>query len=271
MYCGGFHTIAGGKPSMYISHWVKPVAVAAVTRNFATPLHSPLPFNEPGNMTGVSVQISSRSGGPTMHVFRYQDAPENTSGLPNMISSGRWIIQQSGLSHPCQAELAFALQDIPGHGITRSHSPILYHRSTPGKGAFREITTTWDAESLQLVAGEVTGFGEFVLIGIPVDSELWPELPLAYQLNQNYPNPFNPSTTISFGLPWRSRVRLEVYNTLGQRVATLVNTEMDAGIHESKWHPAGVASGLYLYRFEATSVTEPAHKYTETRTMLLIK
>ena len=54
--------------------------------------------------------------------------------------------------------------------------------------------------------------------------------PKIFSLEQNYPNPFNPSTTIRFGVPNRSRVRIEIINTLGQRISTLVNEERDAGI-----------------------------------------
>ena len=84
--------------------------------------------------------------------------------------------------------------------------------------------------------------------GIPA-----PSLPQQFHLGQNYPNPFNPSTTIPFQLPVSTRVRLEVFNLLGQRVTTLVDGELPAGFHTFRWdgtdaagRPAG--AGLYLYR-----------------------
>ena len=83
-----------------------------------------------------------------------------------------------------------------------------------------------------------------------------PALPQGFALGQNYPNPFNPSTIIPYQLPIAAPVRLEVFNVLGQRVATLVNEERSAGFHAAVWgatNAAGqaVAAGVYLYRLTA--------------------
>jgi len=89
------------------------------------------------------------------------------------------------------------------------------------------------------------------------------------QLGPNRPNPFNPSTVIQFELPEATAVRLEVYDLLGRKVATLLNSEMTAGTHEATWDGRGaaghpVAGGVYLYRLTAGSVVQ-------TRTMTLLK
>ena len=78
-------------------------------------------------------------------------------------------------------------------------------------------------------------------------------LPARLHLGQNYPNPFNPSTIIPYQVPVATRVRLEVFNILGQRVATLVDGERPAGFHTATWNATdasgrGVGSGVYLYR-----------------------
>ncbi len=78
-------------------------------------------------------------------------------------------------------------------------------------------------------------------------------LPQQFYLGQNYPNPFNPSTIIPYRLPISTRVRLEVLNVLGQRLATLVDAEQPAGFHTATWDGTdasgrGVAAGVYLYR-----------------------
>jgi hypothetical protein len=102
------------------------------------------------------------------------------------------------------------------------------------------------------VAGEVSG-----------------SLPKEFALSQNYPNPFNPSTTVGLALPKASHVRLVVYNTLGQKVATLVDGYMDAGHHTVVWEGRNdggqqVASGVYFYRLDAG-------EFHQTRKMMLLK
>ena len=85
-----------------------------------------------------------------------------------------------------------------------------------------------------------------------------------FTLLQNYPNPFNPTTTIRYGVPYRSRVRLTVFNTLGQQVAVLRNGEEEAGYHEVTFDGAGLPSGVYFYRIQSGS-------FTETKKLLLVR
>lgn len=73
-------------------------------------------------------------------------------------------------------------------------------------------------------------------------------IPQAFALEQNYPNPFNPSTKISFGLPRASHARLEVYNTLGQRMAVILDENMEPGYHTVTFNASAIPSGVYLYR-----------------------
>ncbi len=84
------------------------------------------------------------------------------------------------------------------------------------------------------------------------------------RLNQNYPNPFNPKTFISYELPVGGHVRLDVYDTLGRLVATLVDGRVPAGDHAVTFNAAGFVSGLYLYRLSFED-------YSISRQMLLIK
>lgn len=102
----------------------------------------------------------------------------------------------------------------------------------------------------------------------PVEDDDLP-LPSDFALAQNYPNPFNPMTQIEFALPRAGAVRLEVINTLGQTVATLLDADRPAGTHIVQWYGLDdsgneVASGVYFYRLTTA-------QRTEVRKMMLLK
>jgi hypothetical protein len=90
------------------------------------------------------------------------------------------------------------------------------------------------------------------------------DLPDHFELSQNYPNPFNASTTISFSLPQDTVVKLEVFNLLGEHVATLVNERRAAGEHSITFNAADLSSGFYLYKMSAGD-------FVKMRKLVLIK
>ncbi|MFI5252266.1 MAG: T9SS type A sorting domain-containing protein [Bacteroidota bacterium] len=96
-------------------------------------------------------------------------------------------------------------------------------------------------------------------------------VPFTYSLSQNYPNPFNPSTIINYQLPNESYVRLSLFNVLGQEVRTLVNRTEQPGEKSVQVDASGLPSGIYFYRIDATSVSDPTKHFSQTRKMLLIK
>jgi hypothetical protein len=115
----------------------------------------------------------------------------------------------------------------------------------------------------------------FGITSIGSDTDDSGVIPTEFSLLPAYPNPFNPQTNIEYQLPEASKVTLEVYNTLGQKVRTLINGHNNAGRYHVIWNghdetnnPA--ASGVYLIRFHARAKNSSI-SYQETRKIVLIK
>ncbi len=89
--------------------------------------------------------------------------------------------------------------------------------------------------------------------------------PKSFELAQNYPNPFNPSTAINFTLPHVSFITLDVFNILGEKVVTLVNTMEQPGSYSVKFDGSRLASGVYFYRLTANG------EKIQVRKMILLK
>ena len=81
---------------------------------------------------------------------------------------------------------------------------------------------------------------------------------------------FNPTTTIKFDLPDISRVKLEVFNILGQKVITLMDQVCTAGYKSVRWDAGELASGMYIYRIKTESLAD-GEKFASVKKMVLIK
>jgi hypothetical protein len=90
------------------------------------------------------------------------------------------------------------------------------------------------------------------------------ELPTAYSLSQNYPNPFNPTTKIEYSLPEAANVRLAVYNSLGQEVASLLNEYQSIGKYIIDFNANNLPSGIYFYKIQSGN-------FNKTQKMVLMK
>jgi hypothetical protein len=93
--------------------------------------------------------------------------------------------------------------------------------------------------------------------------------PIAYQIYQNYPNPFNPETAIEFQLPQPSEIEISIFNLQGQKITTLVNSNLSAGEHKVAWNGTdesgrAVTSGVYLCQMRAGD-------RVETKKLLLLR
>ncbi len=90
-------------------------------------------------------------------------------------------------------------------------------------------------------------------------------VPENFVLHQNYPNPFNPVTTIQYQLAKPGHVDISIYNLLGEKMTTLVNTIQAEGYYSTEWHADGFGSGVYFYRMLT------ADGQMQTRKLILLK
>ncbi len=106
--------------------------------------------------------------------------------------------------------------------------------------------------------------GAVLFSELTVNNELERDAPTEIKLGQNYPNPFNPSTNIPFELSSASNVTIDIYNLLGQKVATLTDELYNAGRHTVAWNASNYSSGIYFYRLTAGDIIQ-------TKKLMLIK
>ena len=94
-------------------------------------------------------------------------------------------------------------------------------------------------------------------------------LPDKFKLDNNYPNPFNPITSLRYALPEDGIVNITIYDMMGRRVKTLVNSSQTAGYKSIRWNATNnrnepVSAGLYLYSIQAG-------EFRQTKKMVLLK
>ena len=140
-------------------------------------------------------------------------------------------------------------------GISASAEPLLEGRvrlesGEPVADAQVQLFDLSDLRQGAIARAMTDGAGYFAL---PLAALGGRVLPARFALGPNYPNPFNPSTIIPYQLAASSEVRLEVFNLLGQHIATLVDGERPAGFHTATWHAVdaagrAVGAGVYIYR-----------------------
>jgi mono/diheme cytochrome c family protein len=142
--------------------------------------------------------------------------------------------------------------------------------SVTGRLLYRAVFKPWaDAKGWDMREYAMADT-QFVLT--PVTSVEETGLPRSFALHQNYPNPFNPSTTIQYDLPERSRVRLTVYDLLGNRVRLFFERERERGRHALQFDGTGLASGIYVVQIQAHPVGDsPTRGFSAARKMILLR
>lgn len=147
---------------------------------------------------------------------------------------------------------------VAGHGTTLEPQEYswIHQNVTPGSYYYRLKQIDLDG---------TTHFTESVIVTVDPLAGVTEQAPREFSLQQNYPNPFNPATRIRFSVKTTGYATLQVFNTIGQIVATPFTGEATAGQYLSvELSGAGLSSGSYFYRLTTD-------KSTAVRTMLLLK
>jgi hypothetical protein len=139
--------------------------------------------------------------------------------------------------------------------------------SEPQQYYYSDLLSGIESSKLYYRLKQIDFNGSFEYTDV-VDVEI---APLTFELSQNYPNPFNPSTSISYQLPVKSFVKLEVYDILGNKVATLINEEKPAGSFEVDFDGTSSQSGVYFYRLQAVQTGRQAGDFIKTKKMVVLK
>jgi hypothetical protein len=169
----------------------------------------------------------------------------------------------------------FIFQDLNGDGLIGDNDLIylLEENSADAYDLIWAITFTGPSNPVLPAAGDrinivtykpVTSADAFEFEVVNALAGTADLQPATYRLNQNYPNPFNPETVISWQLAVGTHVDLSVYNTLGEKVMTLLSKNMGPGNHSYRFNGSDLSSGVYFYRIRAGN-------FTAVRKMVLIK
>jgi len=221
-----------------------------------TAIDIPLKFGERGEGIDL-IAVDFESG--CAHYFDVKEAQidnENKTVILGLLSMA---------FNPGQPDLAAGDGDLATltFEITDPGIETIILESTSFSSPRRELSFMWteiDADGMFRVHEMSPEFGP-TSINIAATTA---DVPSEWELSQNYPNPCNASTRINFALPIDSDVRLDIYNVLGQKVATLVDELLPAGRHSVDWNDNTMASGMYFYRLQTEN-------FTETRKMVLLK
>lgn len=184
----------------------------------------------------------------------------------DLVYTGTWNLEPPTFYQLCYR---ITYTNAPGASITNGGG-VLYgrryyqyiHPSAVGQDGTVSWPATFDFPQVDWKASDLTVENPPDLLTSVEEDKLAPE---SYVLYQNYPNPFNPSTMIKFNMPHAGRVTLQVFDVLGEKVATLADGYKPAGTHSVSWNAgSNLTSGIYFLRMEAGA-------FIQVNKMMLIK
>ncbi len=165
--------------------------------------------------------------------------PEAIYPLPSMTADSGLIATLYFTLSPSTPDIILYIDSLNRDSIIDHEGEILHYWERPQLAdTLGEVTIIPDFYAAKIIVGNATG----------IDDEKGAVIPDRVDLMQNFPNPFNPITTISFALPEKARVDLNIYNVLGQKIESLAGEEYPAGAHTLSWDATAYPSGVYFYR-----------------------
>jgi len=240
-------------------------------------LHVPNPDTVERIMTADLKKQLEANGGDTLTAFRQvRIAP--TKIPPLMTKMIRWYYAPASDGSPADFSNTGAGAGRLKTGSSGTPATHFIHDATNNIWVYdyNRQTTEWYLDSLDagykaninLSAaasdGKIVGSTMWTFKGLLASVDKQSQLPTSYSLEQNYPNPFNPSTKIAYSIPRQSIVKLDVFDILGRKVASLVNQMMQAGNYAVEFNGTSLGSGVYIYRLTTPTMTI-------SKKMLLVK
>jgi uncharacterized delta-60 repeat protein len=223
--------------------------------------------------TGATLNITGNSGSGGTITASVGINPTIVGALPTgvnqLLRERFWTITTNATSLTYNLTL-----DLSGISGIRNFNSLRILKRNDSLSAWQDVsqapinaTVSYNAPFIT-VSG-LTSFSDFAAgqdSTTQLTSKEEPTKPLTFGLRQNYPNPFNPTTVITYQLPSVSDVRVELFDVLGRKVATLVQERKSAGIYAFTLNASnyGLSSGVYFYRIQAG-------QFVATKKMLLLK
>lgn len=238
--------------------------------------------HEPDGDSATSVQADwlrtkLAASTSTWKIVYFHHPPYSSSSVHGSTASMQWPFRQwgasavlSGHDHTYERlmrdSLLYLVTGLGGRSIYPfgSFLPESRFRYNADYGAML-VTANSDSICFQFISRTGSAIDRTTLFDAPLPIRNTRDvLGSQFHLYQNYPNPFNQQTKIFLLMPGDGRVKITLYNMLGETVATLVDRQMQAGLNAVNFDARGLSSGIYFYRVEAGN-------FHQTRKMIFVK
>jgi hypothetical protein len=253
-----------------------PVGAILPAKKFAVVFGNAITVNWGANFPAGTVKYSHYTGATDQGFGPVTTSTGTTKS--NLASNGDRIMLVNPLLADTVAEVAFGYDNQVPPAVVKPlwYKGVYLAGANTAKGDtiqgqirqsvhFQFSTGKWGKH--KDVATDTTLYfspGAFAETATSVEERSGDGRPEAFQLHQNYPNPFNPSTVVSFSVAREEQVRLNVYNLLGEKVASLLDKRLGAGLYMVNFDASKLSAGVYVYSLEAGS-------FSESKRMALVK